>query len=264
MKKMMSFIKYDLKLLFRDLNTMLFAFLMPLGFYFLFSNMLQGMPVGDFSIQELLVPLYIIIIISNAVINVFGVMMAQAKETGNLQKYKFLGYSEFMYSLTLYIATVLFQIAVILLFLVFTYFYKGIVFPGSRICPIIIVLVLINLYQFAITYFLNSIIKKTTLYNSVALTFYLFQMFLGGLTFPMEMFPQVLRKVVYVINPIIYGRNALLEVWTKDHALLGTTVDLFILLGFTVVLLGAGKLLNVLNEKGKTQQPKVVTIVKAQ
>jgi ABC-2 type transport system permease protein len=58
----------------------------------------------------------------------------------------------------------------------------------------------------------------------------MFQMFLGGLTFPIEMFPQFLQKLVYYINPIVYGRNALLAAWTNNPAMGNVVKDNMILL----------------------------------
>ena len=255
MKKIISLIKYHTQLLFRDLNSVMFSFIMPIGFYLLFANMLKGMPTGDNSIQELLIPLYTIIIIGNAVLNVFGILVAQAKETGNLTKYKFLGIKELIFSATLYSATIIFQFSVIVSFLIFTQIYAKIHFPISQIIPIMIVLILINIYQFAISYFLNALINKSSLYSSVALTFYMFQMFLGGLTFPLEMFPEMLRNIIYVINPIVYGRNALIDVWVNRVSLVDTVSNLLILLAASLLLFIIGRGLNILNEKGKTCEP---------
>lgn len=255
MKVFTSMAHYNLKLLFRDMNSILFAFLMPIGFYVLFSNMLNGMPSGAGSIQEMLIPLYTIIIIGNAVVVVFGGYYAEARESGNLTKYKFLGVSELLFSASLFAAILVFQLAVIASFIGFVRLYNGISFPFGQILPIFVVLLVVNVYQFAIGYFFNAIIRKAALYNSVALTFYMFQMFLGGLTFPMEMFPEFLRKLVYIINPIIYGRNALLEVWVNESGLGKVMPELLILLAVSAGLVLAGALVNKMVLKGKTQKP---------
>lgn len=255
MNRFISLTKYNLKLLFRDINSILFAFLMPIGFYILFSNMLKGMSTGENSIQELLIPMYTIIIIGNAVIVVFGGFFSQAKESGNLTKYKFLGVNELAFSSSLYTATIIFQILVVVSFIIFTQVYAGIVFPITNLLSIIIVLIIINIFQFAVSYFLNAIISKSSLYNSIALAFYMYQMFLGGLTFPLEMFPEFLRKAVYFINPIIYGRNALIDVWVKQTGIIKTLPNLLILLAFSFTLIFIGVLINKSIQNNKTQTP---------
>lgn len=229
-KKLFSLTKYNLKLLFRDKSSVLMAFLMPIGFYILFGYMLQNVEFSGSALSDLLVPLYIIIIIGNAVISVFGTFYIQAKESGNLQKFKFMGVNELCFSLTLFIATFTFQLFVILAFVIFTYFYNGTVFPIQNLFPIVITILVIEIFHFAITFFLTSILRKVSIYNPISLAFYMFQMFLGGLTFPIEMFPQFLQKLVYYINPIVYGRNALLAAWTNNPVMGDVVNDNIILL----------------------------------
>lgn len=236
MKPVVSLTKYNFKLLFRDKSSVLMAFLMPIGFYILFGYMLQNVEFSGSALSDLLVPLYIIIIIGNAVISVFGTFYVQARESGNLQKFKFMGVNELCFSFTLFMATFAFQLIVIIAFVVFTYFYNGTVFPVQNIIPVLVTLAVIEIFHFAVTFFLTSVLRKTSIYNPISLAFYMFQMFLGGLTFPIEMFPQFLQKLVYYINPIIYGRNALLAAWTNNPAVGDVVKDNVILLSISVGL----------------------------
>ncbi|WP_020616195.1 ABC transporter permease [Paenibacillus daejeonensis] len=244
MKTSLSLTKYHLKLLFRDLPSVLMAFLMPIGFYVLFGYMLQDANVNNNSLTDLLIPLYIIIIIGNAVFNVFGVLYVNAKESGNLQKFKFLGVSELRFSFTLFVATLVFQLVVIISFILFTYFFDGSVFPQDKLLPILATLCVILVFHFAAVFFLVSLLKKSTAYNPIALTLFMYQMFLGGLTFPLQMFPEFLQKAIYYINPIIYGRDALLTAWTGDSSIGHVLRDNMILLSFSVGLVVAGMILN--------------------
>ncbi|AIQ45020.1 hypothetical protein R70723_03210 [Paenibacillus sp. FSL R7-0273] len=236
MKPVISLTKYNFKLLFRDKSSVLMAFLMPIGFYILFGYMLQNVEFSGSSLSDLLIPLYIIIIIGNAVISVFGTFYVQARESGNLQKFKFMGVSELCFSFTLFVATFAFQLIVIVAFIVFTYFYKGTVFPMQNIIPVLVTLAVIEIFHFAVTFLLTSILRKASIYNPISLAFYMFQMFLGGLTFPIEMFPQFLQKLVYYINPVIYGRNALLAAWTGNSAFGSVVKDNVILLAISAGL----------------------------
>lgn len=242
MKWIRSLTAYNFKLIFRDKTSVIMSFLMPIGFYLLFGYMLSNVEVQGSSLSELLIPLYIIIIIGNAVINVFGAFYVSAKESGNLQKYKFMGVGELRFSFTLFIATLVFQLAVIAAFVLFVFVYNGTAFPVDNIVPIAITLTVIEIFHFAVTFFLTSVLKKASLYNPIALSFYMYQMFLGGLTFPLEMFPQLLQKLVYWINPIIYGRDALLAAWTGNDTIGHIVRDNLILLAVSAafVLLGIG------------------------
>lgn len=236
MKPVISLTKYNFKLLFRDKSSVLMAFLMPIGFYILFGYMLQNVEFSGLSLSDLLIPLYIIIIIGNAVISVFGTFYVLARESGNLQKFKFMGVSELCFSFTLFVATFAFQLIVIVAFIVFTYFYKGTVFPVQNMFPVLVTLAVIEIFHFAVTFLLTSILRKASIYNPISLAFYMFQMFLGGLTFPIEMFPQFLQKLVYYINPVIYGRNALLAAWTNNSAFGSVVKDNVVLLAISALL----------------------------
>lgn len=244
MKKSLSLTKYHLKLLFRDTSSVLMAFLLPIFFYILFGFMLQNVDVGGNALSDLLVPLYIIIIIGNAVLNVFGAFYVGAKESGNMQKFKFMGVGELSFSFTLFAATLLFQLVVILCFILFVFFYNGVLFPFGQLLPILATLGVIQAFHFAVAFCLASLLRKSSAYNPIALTFYMFQMFLGGLTFPMEMFPQFLQKAIYFVNPIVYGRNALLAAWTGDDAIGHVVRDNLILLGFALALVVIGLAVN--------------------
>lgn len=252
MKNIRSLLNYNLKLVLRDTGPMLMAFLMPIGFYILFGYMLKDVKIADGSMGELLIPLYIIIIIGNAVLNVFGAYYVSAKESGNIQKYKFLGISELKYSLSLFMATMILQLVVIIAFIIFTYFYAGHAFPLSHVVPVFLTIAVIELFHFAFTFLLLSLIKKAAAYNSIALSFYMFQMFLGGLTFPIEMFPTFLQRLVHYINPIIYGRNALLGAWTGSMQAAELFKNNVILIGISLLLVTVGIIFNKLSNRKKT------------
>lgn len=240
MNPIISLTKYNLKLLFRDQSTLLMALLMPVGFYLLFGYMLQNVDFNNAALSDLLVPLYLILIIGNAVINVFGTFYVQTKESGNLQKYKFLGISELRFSITLFLAISVFQLAVILGFFLFTYLYKGVAFPLHNSLPVILTIIVIEIFHFALTFFLIALLRRVSLYAPISLAVYIFQMFLGGLTFPIEMFPSFLQKLVYYINPVIYGRNALLSAWTGNPMFGNVWTDNIKLLGISIILLVLG------------------------
>ncbi|MGF7047012.1 ABC-type multidrug transport system permease subunit [Paenibacillus sp. DS2015] len=99
---------------------------------------------------------------------------------------------------------------------------------------------IINLYQFAIVVITTSIIDKSTTYQSVSLVIFYIQIFLGGLTFPPEMFPVFVRELVYIFNPIIYGLEAMRGIWTEGHSIVKYPQEIMILLLVSSAMIALG------------------------
>lgn len=232
---------YQIKLLMRNAKSLILGFSLPVAMFFIFSNLLGGYTVGEGTpIVDLLVPAYLPIIIVNGVLVIYGQTFLQYKEQGNLLKFKLLGISGLTVSSGLYIATFLFQIAASVLLVAFASVLKGITLPYQSLPAIAVVFLLINAYQFALVYVLTSIIHKTVTYQAISQLLFYYQIFLGGLTFPPEMFPDFLRKFVYLFNPIVYGLEMMRGAWAGTGRLLDYGKEAAILLGVSVVMIAVG------------------------
>ncbi|WP_242145763.1 MULTISPECIES: ABC transporter permease [unclassified Bacillus cereus group] len=232
---------YQIKLLLRNVKSVILGFTLPIAMFFIFSNLLSGYTVdGQMALTNLLVPAYIPIIIVNGVMVIFGQNFIVYKEQGNLLKFKLLGISGLTVSASLYIATFIFQLVASLLLVVFASVLKNISIPFENVPNVIIVFLIINMYQFAITYFLTAFINKSVTYQSVSLLIFYFQIFLGGLTFPPEMFPTFLKNLVYLFNPIIYGLTMMRGVWSTNDSVLDYPKEIMILVGVSIVLITLG------------------------
>ncbi len=232
---------YQIKLLMRNAKSLILGFSLPIAMFFIFSNLLAGYKVdGNIPLTDLLVPAYIPIIIVNGVLVIYGQTFMLYKEQGNLLKFKLLGISGLTVSSGLYIATFLFQIAASILLMAFAAVAKGVVIPYESLPNIAAAFLLINVYQFALTYFLTSLINKSVTYQGVSQLVFYYQIFLGGLTFPPEMFPSFLREFVYIFNPIVYGLEMMRGLWSGTGNLLDYGKEAAILIVVSAAFVGAG------------------------
>ncbi|MEN2466994.1 ABC transporter permease [Ornithinibacillus sp. FSL M8-0202] len=239
MNKMIVFSKYQTKLLLRNYKTTAIGFLMPVLMFVIFSNVFSDIDITgtQFTIVDYLLPAFIPIIIINAVIVIYGQYLALYEEQGNLLKYRLLGLNHVTISFGIFLATLIFQIIAILLLVITAMIISDVPIPFDNVLSVIIVLTVINLFQYAIVYLVSAITTKSATYQSIALILFNFQMFLGGLTFPPEMFPKFLHTLVEFINPIYYGLIAMRGVWTEKASVFSYYQELGLLLILTTVFI---------------------------
>lgn len=235
--------KHQTKMLMRNSSSTIIGFLVPVIMFFVFSNLLDGfsVPGTGRSIVEYLVPAYIPIIIINAVVVIFGQYYMLYKERGDLLKYKLMGIPPMIVAAALFFSTIIFQIIAISLLVAVGNMSKGVPLPTSNLLSIFVALIIINIYQFSIAYLIVSILGKSTTYQSIAMVIFYVQMFLGGLTFPPEMFPTFLRKIVYIANPIVYGLEIMRGVWTDKVPITqyGKEVGILLVVSFLLLIVGS-------------------------
>ncbi|BDD38865.1 hypothetical protein GUT183_11030 [Streptococcus ruminantium] len=235
--------KHQTKMLMRNSKSTIVGFLVPVIMFFVFSNLLGSYSIDSTgrTITEYLIPAYIPIIIINAVVVIFGQYYILYKERGDLLKYKLMGISSVTVASAIFFSTIIFQVIATALLVAVGYFTKGVAFPLANIPSILIALIILNFYQFSIAYFVVSLLSKSTTYQSIAAVIFYFQMFLGGLTFPPEMFPDVLKKVMYFINPIVYGLQIMRGVWTDGEIIFnfGKEIAILVVVSVSLVLLGS-------------------------
>lgn len=235
---------FQIKLLFRNYKTLILGFSLPIIMFFIFSNLLSSYKVsGNIPLENLLVPAYIPIIIVNGVLVIFGQSFMIYKEQGNLLKYKLLGVSPLILSFSIFCATFIFQVIATIILIIFAYFTKGIQFPFENLLSIFLVFIIINFFQFSIAYVLTTVVSKSTTYQSLSLLLFYFQIFLGGLTFPPEMFPNFLKNIVYWTNPIIYALKIMRNIWVTNHSILDFPKELTILISSSILLLIIGTII---------------------
>lgn len=233
--------QYQIKLLFRNFKSLILGFSLPIVMFFIFGNLLSKYQVyGDVGLTSLLVPAYIPIIIINGVLVIYGQNFLVYKEQGNLIKYKLLGLKQITISASIYLATLVFQILAVFVLIIFAYFTKGVEFPFDQIGSLIGAFVLINILEYSIAFLLTSVINKSVTYQSISLLIFYFQIFLGGLTFPPEMFPKFLKEIVYIFNPIIYGLEMMRDIWMGNKSFFdeGKNISILLLWSLFFFILG--------------------------
>ncbi|MFJ7186126.1 ABC transporter permease [Lysinibacillus xylanilyticus] len=253
MTNLVSLTGFQIKLLFRNYKGLILGFSLPIIMFFIFGNLLSKYSVYDgIPLSDALVPAYIPIIIINGILIVFGQNFLVYKEQGNLLKYKLLGISEITVATSIYIATLLFQILATITLIIFANLTKNVGFPIESSLKIIVAFLLINLFEFSIVYFVTSFMNKSTTYQSLSLLIFYFQIFLGGLTFPPEMFPTVLKDIVYIFNPIIYGLEMMRSFWLQNGSILDNLKEITLLIGWSSFFIALGTIVNLRKRASST------------
>lgn len=231
--------RYQLKLQLRNFKGIFFSIVFPTIMFLIFSNLLGKSfnPDTNISIKDYLVPAYIPIIVINTIVMTFGFLLVSYKEHKYFIKYKLLGLKPIEIAGSLFFAVSLFQIIGILILVVVAYITKDVVIPYSNLINVFIAIGVINLFEFALTFLLGAIIGNSGTYQSIAVILFYFQMFLGGLTFPPEMFSSTVRSVMEIINPIIHGLYMLRGVWTEGQSIFNYTKEMGILLSLSMVMI---------------------------
>ncbi|MBC2080827.1 ABC transporter permease [Listeria booriae] len=252
--------RYQIKLLFRNYKSLILGFSLPIIMFFIFGNLLSNYQVyGDINLTSLLVPAYIPIIIINGVLVIYGQNFLVYKEQGNLIKYKLLGLRQITISTSMYFATLVFQILAVFVLIIFAYFTKGVEFPFNQSISLIGTFVLINILEYSIVFLLTSLVNKSVTYQSISLMIFYFQIFLGGLTFPPEMFPKFLKEIVYIFNPIIYGLEMMRDMWIGNKSFFDEGKNISILLLWSLFFFGLGFFFNKSN-LNKNRDSKFVNV----
>lgn len=253
MKKLNSLSIYQLKLQIRDLQAMFFLIIFPVIMYLISNSFLKDM-IGynsNFYATDYLVPAYIPITIINSGVMIFGFTLTLYKEKKYFIKYKLLGFRPIQIAISVSITTIICQLIGILSLVLFAYFVNNIAIPFNNMINVILAILIITVFQFSIGYFLSSIFKKTSVYQTVALIVFYIQMFFGGMTIPPEMFGKAMLKIVKIINPIIHGLYMMRGVWLEKKSILDFPRACIILVGGSIVLVVVASIIEKTNYQKK-------------
>lgn len=231
--------RYQLKIQIRNFKGIFFAIIFPTIMFLIFSNLLGGMfnPDTNISIKDYLVPAYIPIIVINTIVMTFGFLLVSYKEHKYFIKYKLLGLKPIEIAASLFFAVFLFQIVGILFLVLVAYITKDVIIPYNNMLNVIAAIGIINFFEFSLAFFLGAIIGNSGTYQAVAVIVFYFQMFLGGLTFPPEMFNSTVRTIMEFINPVIHGLYILRGVWTEGQTIFYYMKEIGILVGLSMLMI---------------------------
>lgn len=233
---------YQFKLQLRNFKGIFFAIVFPTILFLIFSNLLSGSlnPDTKIDIKDYLVPSYIPIIVINTLVMTFGFLMVSYKEHKYFIKYKLLGLKPIEVAGSLFLAVFLFQVVGILLLVFVAYVTKGVMIPYRNMLNVIVTIIIINVFEFSLAFFLGAIIGNSGTYQAVAMILFYYQMFLGGLTFPPEMFNPTVRAILEFVNPIIHGLYIMRGVWTEGQSVLYYMKEIGILMGLSMMMILMG------------------------
>ncbi|KAF1295115.1 hypothetical protein BAU15_05000 [Enterococcus sp. JM4C] len=254
MKKNNALFKYSMKRIVSDNTGIIFAFLMPIGFYIAFSTLFNTGPDTQAMIQYL-IPNYLLIIILNAVMNIFGMLLVSAEESGNLIKFRLMGISKMKYSVALFLCLLVLELILIAFFLTFCVVFDGIRLPLNNLIPCLVILVVAHFLQFTLTMLLSALIKKATTFSGVGLGLFMLQMFAGGLAIPVAMFPENLRNILEMVNPVVRLSSALSNAWVGGESLSANSTDILIVIAFSLVFLAGSLVIQRFNSNQATIKP---------
>lgn len=256
MRKSLAMLKFSLKGLMNNKANLIMCFAMPIGFYVLMGAMFSnyGEDTSKFLTQAM-VPNFILIIISNALFNIFGSILVETQSTGNLEKYELLGISKFKYSLSLAISTFILILVITISFIIFVTLYSGnMPIPKSLLASIVLVLISC-ISQFSLMYFISSLVSKSSAYTASAMIIFFVQMFTGGLTFPLMMFSKSVQNIIHIFNPMAHLSTMLQNTWILGESLTQQTGSLVYILITSAVFIGLAALFQKLRYKTQTITP---------
>lgn len=240
MYKLLTLSQYQFKIQMRDLLNLFFIFVFPPVVYLFFSRILDGSFEIGTSAVDFLLPMYIPLIVGNTVLINFGTMLVNHKERNYFIKYKLMGLDPLNIAMALFATVLMFQFLGILVLLSIAVFTSGANLPLSNIENVMMALLLMNIFQFSLTFLLSSFIGRTRQYQAIVMMVYYFQMFLGGMTLPPEFFPKGLRLFTEIFNPVIHGVYVLRGTWIDGKSILDFPKEIAILLGFSAVAIAIG------------------------
>ncbi|WP_416147605.1 ABC transporter permease [Salipaludibacillus sp. HK11] len=239
MSNMVTFSFFQLKLLMRGYKDTAIGFILPVVMFIIFSNVFAGEMILEtgFSLVDYLLPAFIFIIIINAVIVIYGQYYSVYKEQGNLLKYRLLGLDHFTISLGILLPTLIFQLLAITLLVATAIITSEVPIPFNNMPSVLLVIFLVNVFQYSLAALIFTVTTKSSGYQSIALMFFFYQMFLGGLTFPPEMFPDSIKIIVEFFNPIYYALIAFRGVWTEGDPVYLYFQELGVIIIVTAILM---------------------------
>lgn len=235
MYKLAALTRYQIVLITRNFKAVSLALAMPIVMFIIFATIMDGnLQVEGMSFVDLIVPAFMGIIIVNAVLVLFGHYYVVYREQGNYTKYRLKGISSVQVSLSIFIPIIVLQVIAAIVLVLVGVLYKDIVLPINNLPAVFMGFILVNFYQYSLVYFLSAIINKSTTYQSVSTILFNIQMFVGGLTFPVELFPAGIRDIVYFIVPIANGADILKGTWSHNKSFFDFPSQITILLIYTI------------------------------
>lgn len=239
MRNTLLFSAFQFKLIIRDFKLTLLGFLMPVFMFYIFSNLFKGQNFGpaNINIVDYLIPAFIPIIIINSVMLIFGQYYIMYREQDTLLKYKLLGMKNHQLTLAIFIPSFILQIMAIILLIFTGVIFQNITVPIGNLYNVFLAILIINFFEYSLTNLLLSFISNSTSYQSISVLLFNYQMFVGGLTFPPELFPKSFQFVLEYLNPIYYGLIIMRNVWTKEENIINFPKEIIILLLFSIVFL---------------------------
>lgn len=237
MKKFKALCAYQFKLQMRDLETVFFLVGLPMIFYLVSTYILKGLvgQFGPYTPQDFIIPSYLPIIIANSGVMIFGLKLTLYRERNYFVRYKLLGYKPLEIAVSISVTTLICQSVGIISLLAVAILTNSITIPFSNLHNVLLVILLITLFQFSLGYFLSTILRKTSTYQTIGLLIFFFQMLLGGLTLPPELFGDAITRVIKIINPIVHALYMLRGTWLEGKGILKFPLELAIIGGITVV-----------------------------
>lgn len=241
--KIVNLARYRLKLNVRDKQGMFFIIMFPIIFYTIWFFILKGQ-VGYNQMSQAtdyLLPMYIGTILCNGGVLFFGSELVNLLENKHYIRYKLLGMDTLSVGIATAISGLIVQTFSMAILLVYSFFVSQATIPLANALNIIATTILISVFQYSLGYFLSSIVKKVSQYNTLALIVFFYQLFLGGVAMPMEIFPDNFKTVLSIINPIYHGMTALIGTWVDNLSFFSFPKEILILSGVSLALIVVGR-----------------------
>ncbi|ACB85142.1 ABC transporter permease [Natranaerobius thermophilus] len=227
MDKIMALTLFQFKIKLRQYTDLFYKIIFPVLLYLTF---ISGTPEEN---HDNLLPLFIVIVILINIILHYGSEFVRYRDLNFFVKYKLLGFKPLGVAMALYLNTLIFQLIGIAILSIIAIIVFEVSFPLLNLHNILIIFLIINFFQFSITFLLSSVFDEMEKYSPASQVVFYYQFFLG--IFGIDIFTGTSRILLDIFNPIVHGLEAMLGAWTLEKSILHFPMEISILLGLSLV-----------------------------
>ncbi|ACB84597.1 serine hydrolase domain-containing protein [Natranaerobius thermophilus] len=229
--KFVPLLSYQLRSDFRDYRNSIFIIVIPLLLVTYLVITAEEMMQDVTSMQ------YIVFVVVTSIIINFGGNLARYQEFNSFAKYKLLGVQPFTLGFSLFLNALIFQLLSIAIMMVYVVAIWGVEISYGSIHNILITLVLINLFQVAIAFFMTNIVNNQRNYNRLAKIISCYQIILLIFYVNFQIGP-VSTMILEIINPVVNSYMTISVTWVEGLSIFEVLREIVIILALTAILLG--------------------------
>lgn len=239
---MLTLTKFQTRMALRSHRLIGFGCLFPILIFELMGYVLKGtsyIPLG-ITVGNYLLPGHVLIVIAYTMTFVFGESCFKYHQDGFLMQYKLMGVSKRYILWSIWVTSLMFQALSILLLTGIAILFHGATLTFSQIPFLLIGILCVNGFQFALSYLMVMISDSLEGYRRAALTTFFIQIIFSGMAFPPELFSKIGMQIARYMTPVHYGLKYMRGIWWQESHLKEAFPWLVILIFMSLMVFSTG------------------------